>query len=83
MKTKIIQIGNSQGIRIPKPLIKQCNLQGEVELEIHDNEIVIRAPHSPRQGWANKFASMAAKGDDSLLDTETQSTWDGEEWEWK
>jgi len=83
MKTTIIQIGNSQGIRIPKPLLKQCNFQNEVELEIHDNELVIRSPHSPRKSWAEKFAAMAAKGDDKLLDAETKTKWDEKEWEWK
>ena len=83
MKTTIIQIGNSQGIRIPKPLLKQCNLRGEVELEIHDNELVIRASHSPRKGWSEKFAAMASRGDDTLLDAEVPSKWDEEEWEWK
>lgn len=83
MKTTIIQIGNSHGIRIPKPLLKQCNLQHEVELEIHDNALVIRAPHAPRKGWAEKFAVMAAKGDDILFDEEIQSKWNEEEWEWK
>ncbi len=83
MKTAIIQIGNSRGIRIPKPILKQCKLQDEVELEIHNNELVIRSLHSPREGWEKKFAAMAAKGDDVLLDKESQSKWDEEEWEWK
>ena len=83
MKTTIIQIGNSHGIRIPKPLLKLCNLQNEVELEIHDNELVIRSLHSPRKNWGEKFAAMAAKGDDKLLDAETKTKWDEEEWEWK
>ena len=31
MKTRIVRIGNSQGIRIPKALLEQAGLQGEVE----------------------------------------------------
>jgi antitoxin MazE len=83
MKVTIIQIGNSQGIRIPKPILKQCKLQNEVELEIHKNELVIRSLGAPRKGWSKKFATMAAKGDDALLDSYVQSKWDKEEWEWK
>jgi len=83
MKVTIIQIGNSRGIRIPKPILKQCKLQDEVELEIHNNELVIRSLHSPREGWEKKFATMAVKGDDVLLDKEFQSKWDEEEWQWK
>ncbi len=33
MKAQIIQIGNSKGIRIPRPLLEQCQLEDEVELE--------------------------------------------------
>ena len=82
MKATIIQIGNSQGIRIPKPILEQCKLQNEVELEVHKNELVIRSAASPRKGWSEKFAAMAAKGDDALLDADVESTW-GDEWEWK
>jgi len=83
MKATIIQIGNSQGIRIPKPILEQCNLHDEVELKVHQNELVIRSIAAPRKDWDKKFAAMAAKGDDALLDSDVHSTWDEEEWEWK
>ncbi len=68
MHTKIIRIGNSQGIRIPKPLLVQSGLGEEVEIEAESGRIVIRAASHPRQGWADAFRSMAAHGDDGLLD---------------
>jgi len=83
MKATIIQIGNSQGIRIPKPILEQCKLQNKVELEIHKNELVIRSLGAPRKAWSKKFAAMASKGDDVLWDSDVQSKWDEEEWEWK
>lgn len=43
MKTRIVKIGNSQGIRIPKLLLERSNLAEEVELEAQDNQIVIRS----------------------------------------
>jgi antitoxin MazE len=51
MKTRIIKIGNSQGIRIPKILLEQSGLSTEVELEVQDAQIVIRSAERPRQGW--------------------------------
>jgi antitoxin MazE len=83
MKATIIQIGNSQGIRIPKPILEQCKLQNEVELEVHKNELIIRSLDAPRKNWDKKFAAMASKGDDILLDSDVHSEWDEEEWEWK
>jgi len=49
MKAAIIQIGNSQGLRIPKPILQQCGLEGEVELEVHDKELVIKSTSPPSQ----------------------------------
>ncbi len=84
MKTRIIRIGNSQGIRIPKPLLDQSGLDEEVELELHQNRIVIRPGYRARYDWESQFEAMAEQGDDKPLngDTLTLSTWDEDEWEW-
>lgn len=84
VKTRIVRIGNSHGIRIPKPLLEQVGLAGEVELEVQDNHLVVRAAHRPRQGWADQFQAMAEQDDDHLLDAEAPSLtqWDEDEWEW-
>ena len=68
MKTRIVKIGNSQGIRIPKPLIEQTGLSGEVEIGVEDNRLVITGAHRPRAGWPEAFKTMAEAGDDALLD---------------
>jgi antitoxin MazE len=82
MKAKIIRIGNSQGIRIPKPLLEQTGLTEDVELEVRADEIVIRSARAVRAGWAAAFQSMAEAGDDELLEELTETDWDREEWEW-
>jgi antitoxin MazE len=85
MKARIVQIGNSQGIRIPKSLLKQSGLNDDVELEVKDRQIVIRTARKPREGWENKFRAMAVSADDELLDKQAlphQSKWDENEWTW-
>ncbi|MEW6127688.1 MAG: AbrB/MazE/SpoVT family DNA-binding domain-containing protein [Acidobacteriota bacterium] len=84
MKTHIIRIGNSQGIRIPKVYLHQTGLTDEVELEVQDKKIIIRSADEPRQGWAEAFQAMAKHGDDKLLDEKSinQSSWDEDEWQW-
>lgn len=84
MKARIVRIGNSQGIRIPKPLLDQSGLRDEVELEVEPGRIIIRAAARPRAGWDAAFRSMAEHGDDALLDPEIgrATAWDEEEWEW-
>ncbi len=84
MKASIVRIGNSRGIRLPKPVIEQCGFENEVELEVHHHELVIRSSTRPREGWNTAFARMAERGDDELHDRVAESgpTWDEEEWEW-
>ena len=84
MKTTLIPIGNSRGVRIPKPFIEQCGLTSQVEMDVQDCTILIHAPRQPRSGWAAAFASMAHADDDTLLEGHPTSTrWDDEDWQWK
>jgi antitoxin MazE len=84
VQTRIVRIGNSQGIRIPKPLLEAAGLQGAVELTSRRGELLIR-PARRRAGWAEAFQKMAQRGDDTLPADipRTPSDWDEEEWEWQ
>ena len=85
MKTQLIKIGNSRGVRLPKAVIQQVGLEGDIELEVRPNEVAIRpAKKKPREGWAEAFQRMAAAGDDAMLDEPLPSLtkFDEEEWEW-
>jgi len=83
MKARIVQIGNSRGIRIPKPLLEQARLREDVELEVQGHRLVITARDHPRAGWEEAFQAMAAAGDDALLDQARPTTFDRSEWEWR
>lgn len=81
IRTRIVKIGNSQGIRIPKLLLEQSGLNAEVEIEVQGDRIVIRTAPCQRAGWDAAFAAMAEHEDDTLLDA-TTTDWDDAEWEW-
>ncbi len=85
LRTRIIKIGNSQGVRIPRTLLDQAQLPEDVEMEATAQQIVIRPALRVRQGWEEQFQRMAALGDDVLLDgaPASLSLWDAEEWEWE
>ena len=85
VKTRIIKMGNSKGVRIPKPILEQLALGEEVELSVRGDQLVIRPGKRPRSGWEDQFQRMAERGDDRLLDEETLSStkWDQDDWEWK
>ena len=84
MKSSIVRIGNSRGIRIPKTLLEQCRLGEAVELEAHGDELIVRSATKARSGWEEAFREMARQGDDALLDRATlpPTRWDRTEWEW-
>jgi antitoxin MazE len=73
MKTTLIPIGNSHGIRIPEPFIEQCGLEKQVEIDVCGSMILIRAPRKSRVGWDSAFARMAQAGDDKMLDSQCES----------
>ena len=84
MKASIIRIGNSRGIRIPKSLLEQTGLDGQVDVRCEGNTIVIEPLQHPREGWSAAFREMAANGDDKLLDADVlpQTAWEKTEWQW-
>ncbi|MCK4296385.1 MAG: AbrB/MazE/SpoVT family DNA-binding domain-containing protein [Candidatus Marinimicrobia bacterium] len=86
MKTKIIKIGNSRGIRLPKVILHQIGINDEVDLEVDRDRIILRPIRRRRSGWSEAFHKMTLKSDDQLLDgdeTIFQSSWDNDEWTWK
>lgn len=80
-KARLVRIGNSRGVRLPKPLIEQAGLSDEVELDARDGAIVIHATNGPRAGWAAAAADLAARGQ-RLLDPPATTRFDREEWTW-
>ena len=83
IKSKIVRIGNSQGVRIPHFLLQQLHLANEVEMSIQDDQLVIRAARKPRQDWEARFARTLPADEISFEEELPQlSDWDGTEWTW-
>ena len=83
MRARVIKIGNSQGLRIPKPILEQTGIKDDVEIEVEKNQIIIRPVKNVRQGWDAAFKNMGKKGDDELIiDDSILNSWDEEEWQW-
>jgi antitoxin MazE len=82
MKTQVIRIGNSQGIRIPKILLEESGLGADVELEICPGGILIRNVVKPRSGWEAAFAVFSDMDDDLTLTQPVTSSFEKKEWQW-
>lgn len=82
MKTSVCEIGNSQGILIPKPLLAQAGIEREAEITVERGAIILRKPTPEiRQGWAEASRAIAEAGDDTLAWPEFGNA-DDTEWQW-
>jgi antitoxin MazE len=88
MKTELVRIGNSRGVRIPKPFIEQCGLGKTVELKVANDCLIISSERQPRQGWNDAFlasghvASEHATPDELMLEVTEPNEFDHKEWRW-
>ena len=83
MRIELVRIGNSRGIRIPKPLIEQCGFGDTVEVHMEQDRLVIARDRPPRQGWKEAFAAAGSSARDPLLlEALPADRFDAEEWTW-
>jgi antitoxin MazE len=83
MRARLIKIGNSQGLRIPKPILDQTGIRDDVEIEVEQDQIIIRPVKNVRGGWDAAFRAMAENGHDGLvIDDNISHSWDEEKWQW-
>jgi antitoxin MazE len=77
MKTRIVRIGNARAVRIPKAILDQTRLSGEVEISVKGNAVVIRPAAKARAGWAEAFQEMGQRkrGQNSFSHTNLAGPW--------
>jgi antitoxin MazE len=61
---KLVQIGNSQGVRIPKDLLQKYGLSESLVLEETDRGILLRKKREDKLSWEETFKAMAEEGED-------------------
>ena len=83
MNARLIRIGNSRGVRLPKPLIEEAGLEEDVEVRVREGAVVITSSRSVRAGWAEAARRLRERGNDSLLDQPSATRFDLEEWRWR
>lgn len=83
MNTKLVRIGNSQGVRIPKLLLEEAGLDGEVRLSVTEGGILIESMAETRADWADAAALLHDRGESTLLDAPQATDWDESEWVWR
>jgi antitoxin MazE len=67
LKAKLVRIGNSRGVRLPKSVIEQAGLGTDVQITVAGDRVTIRPAGAkpPRAGWAEQIKkALAEHGDD-------------------
>ncbi len=83
MKARLVRIGNSRGIRLPKPLIEEAGLKEDVQLRVRDGAVIITSLIRPRSGWAEAARQIREQDQDKLLDEPTPTEFDQKGWRWR
>lgn len=82
MKTELVRIGNSRGIRIPKPLIEQCGFGRTVDVRIERDRLIISPERQTRHAWREAFRKSGSAADELMLQRAESNEFDREEWRW-
>ncbi len=83
MRTRLIRIGNSRGIRIPKALVEAAGLDAPLRMRVVDAGLLLERVEHPRAGWAEAARELESRGEGGLLDDPVPTVFDESEWEWK
>ena len=84
MRTRLIRIGNSRGVRILKALVEAAGLNTPLRMRVVDAGLLLeRVEDEPRAGWADAAKRLVDRGDNGLLDDPIPTVFDRSEWEWE
>ncbi len=85
MRLNVVNLGNSKGVRFPKAVLEQCQIEDQLDMTIKGRFIqlrpVSRKRKHPREGWVEICRSLYELGDDDLLLPEHVDA-EMDDWEW-
>jgi antitoxin MazE len=64
MRTRIVRIGSSRGLRIPNALLEASGIRETVDVSVEDGRPIVRPVPDAREGWAEAVQVMAERGED-------------------
>lgn len=82
MEAKLVRIGNSKGIRLPKTMLVQTGMTERIEIEARGHSIILKPIKEPRSGWEASFAKgghALSKEDRAWLDADLTAA-EGDNW---
>ncbi len=86
LRGKLVRIGNSRGIRLPKAVIEQAGLKNDVEIAVRDGQVIIQSTDHPRAGWEEQIKKALVEYGDDIEDwrdwQNMSNEFDEKEWTW-
>lgn len=84
LRSRLIRIGNSRGLRLPRSVIEQAGLEDDVTITVGEGEVVIRPLRHPRAGWEEALQHLGPPEEDLDLQAlrALPTEFDEAEWTW-
>ena len=83
MEAKLVRVGNSKGVRLPKALIEEAGLEDLVTLRVVEGGLLVEPRSAVRSGWSDAARSGGESGDDTDAGTWPPTRFDTAEWTWE
>ena len=82
VELKVVQIGNSRGVRLPKAVLERYQIKEALVLEAREDGLLLRGTNDKRMTWEETFKDMARETEDwSDLETTVADGLDsGDKW---
>ena len=64
IELKVVAIGNSRGVRLPKAVLDKYAIKGELVLEERTEGLLLRNKRDKRLSWEDTFREMAKERED-------------------
>jgi antitoxin MazE len=86
MRSKLVAIGNSRGLRIPKSIREEARLEDDVDLHVENGKLIVTPTkrHRPRQGWEQAVLDDIAHRGKEEPDSDwlgVVNSWDDKGWQ--
>ena len=64
IELKVVPIGNSRGVRLPKPVLERYAIKDTLVLEVTEAGLLLRGKRDARMSWEETFQDMARNHED-------------------
>jgi len=82
MKARLVRIGGSRGLLLPRAFIEKAGIKDEVEVTLREGALVVKSTEHPRAGWEAAVNLLLERGEDHVIEETPVLRFDDRAWKW-